>query len=139
MNDNNAPALGENLMAAVRLCQARIDAELNAEGFAFMAGAQGQILHLIDPGGTPENITAKRSKFNVDIAPLIDALIRSGAVVRENDKSATLRITDLGQRGVRASQVAVQGAECQFEESLHSGHSKSFHDLIHLLLDQPGN
>ena len=37
MNENNAPALGENLMAALRLWQARVDAELNAQGFDFMA------------------------------------------------------------------------------------------------------
>ena len=137
MNENNAPALGENLMAALRLWQARVDAELNAQGFDFMAGAQGQVLHLIDPGGTPKDVVAARSRFGVDISPWIAALIRSGALVQEDDTQETLRITDLGQRGMRASQVALQRAERHVEGNLSPGHSDSVRSLVNLLLDLP--
>lgn len=137
MNENLAPAPGDSLMAALRLWQARVDSELTAAGFAFMTGPQGQILHMIAPGGTPEADLRQQDSFGVDITPWIESLIRGGALIRENDPAQTLRVSDLGQRGIRAGQLAVRQAEQQFEDSLAPAHADSFREVIRLLQNQP--
>ncbi len=122
-------------MAALRLWQARVDAELIAQGFAFMAGAQGQLLYLIDPGGTPEAKLTDQTALESPIADSIDALIRSGALIREPDENATLRLSDLGQRGLRAHRAATEHADEDLRANLPEGHAQNYFDLIGLLQD----
>jgi len=137
MNTPSIPASGESLMAALRLWQASIDAELISAGFAFMADAQGQLLHLIGPGSTPEAELETHSFPLSELAAALESLIRSGALIRETDPARTLRLTDLGQRGLRAQKQAIENSKPAFSDSLSESRSKNFHELIHLLQDHP--
>lgn len=123
-------------MAALRLWQARVDAELITEGFSFMAGAQGQLLQLIDHGGTPQSQLTERAGAAQQIPESIESLIRFGALIRESDAQATLRLTDLGKRGLHANREAIRRAESKFSDSLSPEHSESYQTLIRLLQDQ---
>lgn len=124
-------------MAALRLWQARVDAELITQGYPFMAGAQGQLLYLIDMGGTPQSVLSERADAAQQVPEGIDALIRSGALIREPDDQATLRLTDLGKRGLQASRQAIERAESKFSESLSPEHAENYQTLIRLLQNHP--
>lgn len=126
-------------MAALRLWQARVDAELITQGYPFMAGPQGQLLYLIDPGGTPEAVLAQRSTPKGTPPGGIETLIRSGALIREPDEDATLRLSDLGQRGLRAHRAASELADDELRENLPESHARTYFDLIGLLQDSPKN
>lgn len=131
--------LGKDLLAAVELWDAELNARRIAAGYPFLAEARGRLLPLIAPTGTPQVKLVERAGMTKQaVQQHLDQLVIDGVIERRDDskdaRRKIVKFTQLGNEARDADETFRAATEATLLSYLGEKKAKNFRRLLGILL-----